>query len=167
MSKEGKEGKEEFPRGSGSGSGIGVTPVVDMNSMMDAIQKVTKDKSGVDALLELFKEQNLEFITEYPNVNYTKLIVKLMTWRASIIEVANLDDGYRFEKVNSVLQRVYHPELDESDVIIKEMVHQFMLKMTSHRRRRSQELVSALQQMIGQPIYNMENKAKRSFFGMR
>lgn len=125
-----------------------VTPTVDMNSMMDAIQKVSKDKSSMDVLLELLKESNLEFITEFPNVNYTKMATKLMTWRTSTKEVFHLDE-------------------DGEDTIVKDMLHEFMLKMTSHRRRRSQEIASVLQQVIGQPLYNAENKVKRSFFGLR
>src|SRR5688572_23371915 len=101
---------------------IGVTPVVDMKSFMDLISK-SEDKTKITALLELLKEGNLELITEYPTVKYTKEMTKLNTWRTSISEVFNLDE-------------------EDSDTIVKEMCRQFMLKMVSHKRRRAVEIVN-------------------------
>jgi hypothetical protein len=138
-----------------------ITPVADITSLMDFIQRATKEKSKIDAVLELTNPEHLEFLTEWPTTNYTKMATKLMTWRQTITELGNLDDGQRFENGRFV----YHPEFDETDTLIKEMVAQFMLKMTSHKRRRSQEIVTALKDDLHSPIYNMENKMKRSLFG--
>jgi hypothetical protein len=142
-----------------------ITPVMDINSFMDYIQKATKEKSHIDAVLELTNPEHLDFITEWPTVAYTKMATKLMTWRATIAEVGNLDTGVRYE--GNPARAVYHPELDETDTIVREMVQQFMLKMVSHKRRRAQEIVSALRNNPNENIYMMENKVKKSFFGLR
>lgn len=126
---------------------LGVTPTIDMKSFMDLIAK-SEDKTKITALLELLNPDKLEFITEYPTVNYTKLLTKLETWRASIKEVYNFGE-------------------EEEDIIVKEMCHQFKLKMTSHRGRRVQAIVNALRnEDSGTRIYD-ENKGMRKFLGMR
>lgn len=123
-----------------------MNPVPDMKSFMDMISK-QEDKTAMFVLMQLLNKENLEFITEYPNVNYTKLIVKLMTWRASVQEVFNLDDN-------------------EADSIIKTMVTEFMLKMTSHKRRRSQEITTALKHDPSQNTIYMEGQKRKRFFGL-
>ena len=144
---------------------IPIVPTMDMQSMMDAIRNATKDKSKIDVVYELLKEGNLDFITEWPNANYTKWGVKVMTWRESVTQVCNLDDGIRFNPQTK--QMDYHPELDESETLVKVMERQAKLKMTSHKRRRSQEIVSSVKDDPNSPIYGMENKMKRSFLGLR
>lgn len=144
---------------------IAIMPTIDMNSMMDAIQKATKDKSKIDVVYELLKESNLDFITEWPNADYTKWGVKVMTWRNSVTQVLNLDDGIRYDETTKSM--MYHPELDESETLVKVMEHQAKLKMTSHKRRRAQEVVASVKDDPNSPIYAMENKVKRSFLGLR
>ena len=124
-----------------------VTPTVDMMSMMDYLQKITKDKSKIDVLYELLKPENLEFITEWPNSNYTKWGVKVMTWRESV-------------------KQVFHLTEQEQETLVKVMEHQAKLKMTSHKRRRAQEIIAPLKD-DNTSIYNMENKVKKSFLGLR
>lgn len=77
-------------------------------------------------------------------------MTKLMTYIVSYAQVYNLDLN------------------DESDcIIIKEMCHQFMLKMTSHKRRRSHELVNgASRQNTDMKVLN-ENKGIKRLFGIR
>lgn len=121
---------------------------MDMGSMMDAINKQVKDKSHVDAVLEMFKEENLDFKTEYPTVKYTKWAVKCISWADSVDKVLDLDEN-------------------DKEELVREMVHQAMLKMTSHKGRRIQAVVNALKGNDAlQNIYGNENKVKRSFFGL-
>ena len=143
------------------------SPNVDQNSLnqatasiMDIIAK-QDEKTRITALLELLKIYdipvsivgekrtltNLELITEYPNVRYTKELTKNETWRESVRQVFNLADS-------------------EQEKIIGIMDYQFMLKMTSHRRKRAQEIVNALKNEIaGTEVIPERTKTKR-FFGM-
>jgi len=76
-------------------------------------------------------------------------MTKLMTYVVSYVQVYNLD-----------LE-------DEQDcIIIKEMCRQFMLKMTSHKRRRAHELVNgASRQDVGTTVIN-ENRGLKRLFGL-
>lgn len=143
------------------------SPNVDQNSLnqatasiMDIIAK-QDEKTRITALLELLKIYdipvsivgekrtltNLELITEYPNVRYTKELTKNETWRESVRQVFDLADS-------------------EQEKIIGIMDYQFMLKMTSHRRKRAQEIVNALKNEIaGTEVIPERTKTKR-FFGM-
>ena len=129
-------------------------------SIMDIIAK-QDEKTRITALLELLKIYdipvsivgekrtltNLELITEYPNVKYTKELTKNETWRESVRQVFDLADS-------------------EQEKIIGIMDYQFMLKMTSHRRKRAQEIVNALKNEIaGTEVIPERTKTKR-FFGM-
>ena len=128
---------------------------------MDIISK-QDEKTKITALLELLKLDNieleiagrkvviskLELITEYPNVNYTKTLTKNETWRESVAEVFN-----------------YAPT--EQERIVGTMDTQFMLKMTSHKRKRAQEIVNALKnEVAGTEVVPEKTKTKR-FFGLR
>lgn len=143
------------------------SPNVDQNSLnqatasiMDIIAK-QDEKTRITALLELLKIYdipvsivgekrtltNLELITEYPNVKYTKELTKNETWRESVRQVFDLADS-------------------EQEKIIGIMDYQFMLKMTSHRRKRAQEIVNALKnETAGTEVIPERTKTKR-FFGM-
>ena len=111
---------------------------------------MAEEKTVITLLEKLVDDRFLEFITEYPSTQYTKEMTKLMTYVVSYAQVYNLD-----------LE-------DEGDmIIIREMCHQFMLKMTSHKRRRSHELVNgASRQNTEMKVLN-ENKGVRRLFGMR
>ena len=110
---------------------------------------LAEEKTRFTLMLELLKMQNLEFITEYPNFNYTKAMTKLATWRESVKDVFNLEDN-------------------EADTIVKEMSEQFMKKNVSHKRRRSHELVNALrgEDSTGN-VLDHEHKGLKRFLGMR
>jgi hypothetical protein len=148
-------------------SGMRVNPSLDMTSFMDYINKQVKDKSQIDAILELLKEDNLDFKTEWPNSKYTKWAVKSKVWAESVARVLNYDDGYRMENVNGFIKKVHHPEFDEKEDLVNFMVYQAMLKMTSHKGRRVQAVVNALKGADPLAnIYGGENKVRRSFLGL-
>lgn len=117
-------------------------------SFMDAIL-AAEEKTRFTLMLELLKVNNLEFITEYPNFNYTKAMTRLATWRESVKEVFNLEE-------------------EEADTIVKEMSEQFMKKNVSHKRRRSHELVNALRgEDSSGNVLDHEHKGFRRFLGLR
>lgn len=116
-------------------------------SFLDAVL-YAEEKTRFTLMLELLKKENLEFITEYPNFNYTKAMTRLATWRESIKEVFNLEDS-------------------EADVIVKEMSEQFMKKNVSHKRRRAHELVNALRgEDSSGNVLDHEHRGIRRFLGM-
>lgn len=112
--------------------------------------EMAEEKTAITLLEKLVDDRFLEFITEYPSTAYTKEMTKLMTYVVSYAQVYNLD-----------------VEDDDDMIIIREMCHQFMLKMTSHKRRRSHELVNgASRQNTEMKVLN-ENKGVRRLFGLR
>lgn len=112
--------------------------------------ELAEEKTAITLLEKLVNEQILEFITEYPSTDYTKLMTKLMTYVDSYAQVYNLD-----------------PEDKEDCRVIITMCRQFMLKMTSHKRRRSHELVNgASRQEVSYGLLN-ENKGLKKFLGVR
>jgi len=116
-------------------------------SFMEAIL-LAEEKTRFTLMLELLKESNLEFITEYPNFNYTKAMTRLSTWRQSVKEVFNLEE-------------------EEADSVVKEMTTQFMKKNVSHKRRRSHELVNALRgEDSSGNVLDHEHKGLKRFLGM-
>ena len=131
------------------------TPVI-MGNVDARVQEFRKyielaeEKTAITLLEKLVDERFLEFITEYPSTQYTKEMTKLMTYVVSYAQVYNLD-----------------LEDDDDCIIIKEMCHQFMLKMTSHKRRRSHELVNgASRNNTDMKVLN-ENKGIKRLFGIR
>jgi hypothetical protein len=131
-----------------------------VNSIAEAI-KMQSDPTLVMALLELLKIEdrkitivgephtvsNLELITEYPNANYTRFMVKNETWRQSCKEVFHLKS------------------VDEEKIVgFQDM--QIMLKMISHKRKRAQEYVNGMKrESANMEIIPQNTKAKR-WFGM-
>ena len=112
--------------------------------------ELAEEKTAITLLEKLVDERFLEFITEYPSTQYTKEMTKLLTYCTTYVQVFNLDVD------------------DEDDcIIVKEMAHQFMLKMTSHKRRRSHELVNgASRNNTDMKVLN-ENKGIKKLFGIR
>jgi hypothetical protein len=130
------------------------------NTIMDIIAK-QQQMDKVQALLKLLEIYdipitiagdkhnvlNLELITEYPNANYVKTLVKNETWRASVKEVFHL------------------PKI-EDEKVIAHMDTQFILKMNAHRRKREQGIINALRnEVAGTEVVPSKQKTKR-FFGM-
>ena len=113
--------------------------------------KLAEDKTVITLLEKLVDDRLLEYITEYPSVTYTKEMVKLMTYVTSFTQVYNLD-------------------LEDTDdvEIIKVMCHQFMLKMTSHKRRRSHEIVNGASRQESNTQVNLsEHKGFKRFLGIK
>jgi hypothetical protein len=112
--------------------------------------ELAEEKTVITLLEKLVDERILEFITEYPSTKYTKEMTKLNTYLVSYAYEYNLD------------------LTNDSDLEdIKEMCKQFMLKMTSHKRRRSHELVNgASRQMVENNVLN-ENRGIKRFLGLR
>ena len=112
--------------------------------------ELAEEKTAITLLEKLVDERFLEFITEYPSTQYTKEMTKLMTYTVSYAQTYNLDIE------------------DENDMqIIEEMCHQFMLKMTSHKRRRSHELVNGASRQDSGVQVLQENKGLKRFLGVR
>jgi hypothetical protein len=124
------------------------SPQPDLKSFMQLVAS-QEEKTRIFVMLELLKQANLEFITEYPNFTYTKVMTKFATWRTSVQEVFNLSDI-------------------ETDVIVKSMTEEFMKKNVSHKRRRSHELVNALRgEDANANVLDHEHKGLRRFLGLR
>lgn len=113
-------------------------------SFMDDIISKSEEKSKYTILMELFKEQNLPFITEFPTVRHTLLAVKYQTWRVSLKEATGIDDN-----------------------IVGQMLYYFMLYMPSHKRQRSKEIIQALQSEKMDTALMVEKRGLRRFFGGR
>lgn len=113
--------------------------------------KLAEDKTVITLLQNLLDEKVLEYTTEYPSTAYTKEMVKLMTYVTTYIQTYNLDLA------------------DNEDVkMITEMCRQFMLKMTSHKRRRSHEIVNGASRQEANAQVNMaEHKGLKRFLGIK
>ena len=108
-----------------------------------------EEKTRIFIMQQLLNENNLEFITEYPNFTYTKAMTRMATWTKSIKQVTDLDDE------------------DISDVV-DTMCMEFMKKNVSHKRRRAQEIVNALKgEESGSINGEMERSGLRKFLGLR
>lgn len=112
--------------------------------------ELAEEKTVITLLEKLVDERNLEFITEYPSTQYTKEMTKLMTYVTSYAKTYNLD-----------------LESEDDCIEIVEMCRQFMLKMTSHKRRRSHELVNGASRQTTETKILNENKGIKKLFGMR
>lgn len=112
--------------------------------------KIAEEKTVITLLEKLLDTDLLEYITEYPSTAYTKEMTKLMTYVSAYIQTYNLDID------------------DTEDVMLIEvMCHQFMLKMTSHKRRRSHEIVNGASRNDSSVSVLSENKGIKRFLGLR
>ena len=143
-----------------------INPPVDNNliansqSIMDIINKA-QQMDKVQALLKLleisdldiniagdpYKVLNLELITEYTGKDTTKFMVKNETYRKTI-------------------QKVYHYRNINDEKLIGFMDAQIQLKMTSHRRKRSQEIINGLKNDVANTEVIPQNVRKKRFFGL-
>lgn len=112
--------------------------------------KIAEEKTAITLLEKLLDKDLLEFITEYPSTVYTKEMTKLMTYVASYIQVYNLDIE----------------DTEDCEIIIA-MCRQFMLKMTSHKRRRSHEIVNGAARNDSSVAVLNENRGVKKFLGLR
>lgn len=126
--------------------------------------KLAEDKTVITLLEKLVDDKLLEYITEYPSVTYTKEMVKLKTYVKQYCQTYNI---YPYKvKDNEGIERW---AFDNEDIeVINEMCYQFMLKMTSHKRRRSHEIVNgASRQESTNPVNVSEHKGLKRFLGIK
>ena len=116
--------------------------------------ELAEDKTVITLLEKLVSTdaELLEFITEYPSVVYTKEMVRLTTYITQYIETYNID--------------ITDPTDSMGIAVIKEMCHQFMLKMTSHKRRRSTELVNGASRQESEGAI-VEHRGLKRFLGLK
>lgn len=108
-----------------------------------------EEKTRIFIMQQLLNEANLEFITEYPNFNYTKAMTRFATWTQSIRQVTDLDDA------------------DISEVV-DVMCNEFMKKNVSHKRRRAQEIVNALKgEESNANVFEQDRAGLRKYLGLR
>jgi hypothetical protein len=121
--------------------------------------ELAEDKTVITLLEKLVDNRLLEYITEYPSVQYTKEMVKLMTYAKTFQSTYNL---------NLDVDDEGNPVENEDVELIREMCRQFMLKMTSHKRRRSHEIVNgASRQDSGTQVNLSEHKGMKRFLGIK
>lgn len=112
--------------------------------------ELAEDKTVITLLEKLLDNRILEFITEYPSVAYTKEMVKLNTYITTYIQVYNLDTN------------------DVDDVkVIEKMCTEFMLKMTSHKRRRAHEIVNGASRQDSGTQIIQEHRGLKKFLGIK
>lgn len=121
--------------------------------------KLAEDKTVITLLEKLVDNKLLEYITEYPSVTYTKEMVKLKTYCVQYCQTYNI----RPYQVNGKWV------IDNEDIeVIEEMCMQFMLKMTSHKRRRAHEIVNGASRQESNTTVNMsEHKGLKRFLGIK
>lgn len=118
----------------------------------------TRDPSRIQALLELYKEKNLDYNAVYQSAKYIQTLTKNETWRESIAELCGMSINHGYTKGDF--------EQDE-EKIIKTMDAQFMLKSQSLKAKRSDQIVTALKNDYGE-MRGMggEQKQRRKFLGI-
>lgn len=128
-----------------------IMDIIQKQQQMDKVQALLKllEISQIDTEIvgEKYKLLNLELITEYTGKDVTKFMVKNETTR-------------RF------LKAVYHYKDINDEKIIGTMDSQIMLKMTSHRRKRAQEVINGLKNDVANTEIIPTNQKKKKFFGM-
>ena len=112
--------------------------------------ELAEEKTVITLLEKLVDERILEFITEYPSVAYTKEMTKIKTFIVEYCYQYNLD-----------------PDDREDVEVIETMCKEFMLKMTSHKRRRSHELVNGASRQNNDNVVINENRGIKKLFGVR
>lgn len=117
----------------------------------------TRDPSRIQALLELYKEKNLDYNAVYAKPQSINILTKNETWRESVGAVFGLDVNHGFTKAEF--------DIDE-EKIVKVMDSQFMLKSQSLKAKRSDQIVTALKNDYGEMRGISENKPRRKLFGI-
>lgn len=121
--------------------------------------ELAEDKTVITLLEKLVDDRLLEYTTEYPSVAYTKEMVKLKTYVVQYCQTYNIVPYEIDGKIT----------LDNEDIIvIEEMCRQFMLKMTSHKRRRAHEIVNGASRQESTTQVNLsEHKGLKRFLGIK
>jgi hypothetical protein len=128
-----------------------VMDIISKQQQMDKVQALLKLLNIEDLPITVVGEKqsvlSLELMTEYPNANYVKMMVKNETWRASCREVFHL------------------PSIDKERIVGIQDI-QIMLKMVSFKRKRPTEVINGLRNEVSGTEVIPSNTRKKRFFGM-
>ena len=118
---------------------------------MDKVQALLKlleiSEKDINVAGDIQKILNIELITEYPNANFTKTMIKNETWRNSVKQVLHLAD------------------VNEEKIVGAMDVHT-MLKMISHKRKRAHEIINGLKNDTATTEIIPQNQKKKRFLGL-
>lgn len=128
-----------------------ILDIISKQQNMDKVQALLKLLEIEDKPITIAGEKqtvlNLELITEYPNANYVKAMVKNETWRESA-------------------RQVFHLPTLNNEKLVGTMDTHVILKMNAHRRKREQGIINALRnEVAGTEVIPNKTRTKR-FFGM-
>ena len=128
-----------------------IMDIISKAQQMDKVQALLKlleiEEKSIVITGEPHKVLNLELITEYTGKDTTRFMVKNETYRRTI-------------------QKVYHYKDINDEKLIGFMDAQIMLKMTSHRRKRAQEIINGLKNDVAGAEVIPQNTRKKRFFGL-
>lgn len=130
---------------------MNIMDILAKQQQMDKVQALLKLLDIEDKPITIAGEKqtvlNLELITEYPNANYVKAMVKNETWRESV-------------------RQVFHLPTLNHEKLVGTMDTHIILKMNAHRRKREQGIINALRnEVAGTEVIPNKTRTKR-FFGM-
>lgn len=126
-------------------------------NILDAVKSQQK-MDMILMLAELLEIDNLDFITEHPNLNWVKQITKFETLRSHQAEHFDLNINSKWDADSM--------DKDE-DKVIKPMIRAWKLNMISHKRKRPQEIIQGLkQEAINYNIGNSEGQRRKKILGL-
>ena len=127
-----------------------IMDIINKAQQMDKVQALLKLLEITDLDINIagdpYKVLNLELITEYTGKDTTKFMVKNETYRKTI-------------------QKAYHYRNINDEKLIGFMDAQVQLKMTSHRRKRSQEIINGLKNDVAGAEVIPQNVKRKRFLG--
>lgn len=130
---------------------VDIMDIIKQQQQMDKVQALLKlleiKETDINVAGDLQKVLNIELITEYPNANFTKTMIKNETWRNSVKQVLHLED------VNE-------------EKIVGAMDVYTMLKMVSHKRKRVHEIINGLKNDTATTEIIPQNTKKKKFLGL-
>jgi len=130
---------------------VGLLDLMRMQQQLDANMILNKliqlEEIDLNIVGEPHKVLNQELMTEYSNKKMTQWMVKGETWRKSVQEVCHYKD------INS-------------EKLVGYMNTQVILKMKSHRRKGSQEIINGLKHEQAGTEVIPSNIRKKKFFGL-
>ena len=130
---------------------IDIMDIIKQQQQMDKVQALLKlleiSEKDINVAGDIQKILNIELITEYPNANFTKTMIKNETWRNSVKQVLHLAD------------------VNEEKIVGAMDVHT-MLKMISHKRKRAHEIINGLKNDTATTEIIPQNTKKKKFLGL-
>lgn len=131
--------------------GLSIMELIQMQKQLDKMMVLQELMKVFDIEVVLAGDKqtilNQEMITEYSNAKTTQFMVRNETWRKSV-------------------QQVFHMKDINDEKLVGYMDAQVILKMKSHRRKGSQEIVNALRNDVaGTEVIPSKQKTKK-FLGI-